>query len=386
MTAGFTKPARSIFTQEHDDFRRNFREFLQREALPRRDDWLADGIIDRDFWILAAERGFVGYGAPAEYGGLDIDDFRFSAAIIEEVAYAGAGTDAFLMTNDIVGPYLWDLADESQARRWIPGVTSGRIVPALAMTEPGTGSDVRSIRTTARWDGEHYRLNGAKTFITSGIQADLVIVAATSEHEGKSRIGLFVVEDGMPGFARGRQLDKIGRRAQDTAELFFDDVAVGPENVLGEVTEGFALMMTRLASERLAIALSGFANAEQALEDTVAYVRERHAFGQPIGSFQANRFALAELATEIRVGRVYLDDCIMRHTRGELPAEEAAGAKLWATELEWRVLDRCLQLYGGYGYMTEYDISTRWRDARVQRIYGGTSEIMLEIVGRSIGL
>ena len=383
---GFTKPARTIFNAEHDAFRDSVRGFLRREAVPRRERWLAEGIIDRDFWMLAAAQGFVGFPAPVRFGGMGVQDFRYSAILIEEVAYAAAGTDAFLMTNDIVGPYLWDLADEAQAARWLPGITSGAIVAAIAMTEPGCGSDLRAMQATARRDGDCFRINGAKTFITSGIQADLVIVAAKSDQQGTTRIGLFVVEADMAGFSRSRKLDKVGRRAQDTAELFFDDVVIPPENVLGDAADGFAHMTARLGQERLAIACSALANAEQALEDTVRYTRERRAFGQPVGSFQANRFAIARMATEIRVGRAYLDECIVRHDRGELPADEAAGAKYWTTELEWRVLDRCLQLHGGYGYMTEYEISTRWRDARVQRIYGGTSEIMQEIVGRSLGL
>jgi alkylation response protein AidB-like acyl-CoA dehydrogenase len=243
------------------------------------------------------------------------------------------------------------------------------------------------MKTTARLDGDTYVLNGSKTFITSGIQADLVIVAAKVVRPGQdARIGLFVVEAGTEGFSKGRQLEKIGRHVQDTAELFFDNVRVPSDQVLGDVDDGFALMMRNLPQERLSMAVTGVANAEHVLEMTTGYAQQRTAFGQPIGSFQANRFAIAEMATEVRVGRAYVDDCIMRHVAGELSAAEAAGAKYWATELEWRVMDRCLQLHGGYGYMDEYEIATRWRDARVQRIYGGTNEIMKEIVGRDLGL
>jgi len=379
-------PPRTVFDDEHDVFRDAFRTFLTREALPRRDVWLADGIIDREFWKMAASHGFVGFAAPPEYGGLGVADFRFHAVIDEEVAALGVGTDAFTLTNDIVGPYLIELTDDHQRARWLPGVTSGDIVPAIAMTEPGTGSDLRGIRSTARWTGSGYVLNGTKMFITSGIQADLVVVAAQVDQPGVDGLGLFVVEAGMPGFSRGRKLDKLGRVAQDTAELVFDSVEVPVENVIGEPGQGLRLMMRNLAQERLAMAVTAVANAQRALELTLDYVRERTAFGQPVGSFQANRFTVAELVTELRVGRVYVDGCIERQATGLLSAAEAAGAKFWATELEWKVVDACLQLHGGYGYMTEYEITTRWRDARVQRIYGGTNEIMREIVGRSLGL
>ena len=382
----FQRSSRTIFEAEHEHFRSAVREFLQRKALPRVEQWKHDGIIDREFWLAAAEQGLVGFAADPEHGGLGIRDFRYNAIIEEEVAYLGAATDAFQLTNSIVVPYFTDLADAQQQQRWLPGITSGQLVPAIAMSEPGTGSDLRGIATTARWNGEHWLLRGSKIFITSGIQADLVIVAAQVEREGLQGLGLFVVEAGMAGFSRGRKLDKIGRQAQDTAELFFDDVAVPEHNVIGEPGEGMKLMMQNLASERLAMAVTAIADAERALELTTEYAAERKAFGKPIGSFQANRFAIAEMATEVRIGRVYVDDCIQRQVSGELSDAEAAGVKFWATELQWCVLDRCLQLHGGYGYMNEYEIAGRWRDARVQRIYGGTNEIMREIVGRSLGL
>ncbi|MGM7670558.1 acyl-CoA dehydrogenase family protein [Microbacterium sp. A93] len=381
----FKRSARSIFEPEHKEFRSAVREFLAREALPKVAQWKRDGIIDRDFWRSAAENGFVGFAVEPEYGGLGIRDFRYNAIIEEEVVYAGAATDAFQLTNSILVPYLTDLTTAEQRERWLPGITSGDIVPAIAMSEPGAGSDLRGIKTTARWDGEQWILNGSKIFITSGIQADLVIVAARVERDDIEGLGLFVVEAGMVGFERGRRLDKIGREAQDTAELFFDNVAVPESNVLGEAGRGLSLMMRNLASERLAMAVTAIADAERALELTTEYTEERVAFGKSISSFQANSFDIAEMVTEVRVGRVYVDDCIRRQVAGELSDAEAAGAKYWATELEWRVLDRCLQLHGGYGYMNEYEIAWRWRDARVQRIYGGTSEIMKEIVGRSIG-
>jgi alkylation response protein AidB-like acyl-CoA dehydrogenase len=381
---GFARPARTIFTAEHEAFRAAFREFLTREALPRVERWRSDGIIDREFWKLAAAQGFVLFSAPPEYGGLGITDYRFNAIIDEEIVYAGAGTDAFQLTNDIVGPYFLDLTTPEQKERWLPGIVDGSLVPAIAMTEPGAGSDLRGIATTARRRGDTWVINGSKTFITSGIQADLVIVAARIDEDGIDGLGLFVVERDMPGFTRGRKLDKVGRAAQDTAELFFDDVEVPAANVIGEPGRGLPLIMRNLAQERLSMAVTAIADAEYVLETTVQYANERKAFGQAIARFQANRFALAEMATEVRIGRVYIDDCIRRHAAGELSDAEAAGAKYWATELQWRVLDRCLQLHGGYGYMNEYEIARRWRDGRVQRIYGGTSEIMLEIVGRSI--
>jgi acyl-CoA dehydrogenase len=382
----FVRSKRTIFEEEHEDFRTAVRDFLAREAAPHVEEWKKAGIIDRAFWKKAAAQGFVGFGADPEYGGLGIDDFRFNAIIDEEVVYAGSGTDAFTITNDIVGPYLYDLTNDEQKARWLPGVTDGTIVPAVAMSEPAMGSDLKGMKTTAKWVGDHYVLNGSKTFITSGIQANLVVVAARVDREGVQGLGLFVVEDTMPGFSKGRKLEKIGRKAQDTAELFFEDVVIPEANVLGEVGKGMRMMMRNLPQERLSMAVTAIANAEHVLEFTVDYATERKAFGQSIGSFQANRFTLAEMATEVRIGRVYVDDCIGRQVSGELDAAEASGAKYWATDLEWRVLDGCLQLFGGYGYMEEYEIAGRWRDARVQRIYGGTNEIMKEIVGRSLGL
>ena len=378
---------RTIFETEHEDFRSAVREFLVREAMPHRERWIEDGIIDRDFWKKAAAAGFVCFQAPPEYGGLGIDDFRYNAIIDEEVIDLGAATDSFQLVNDIVVPYFLEFTTDEQKARWLPGIVDGSLVPAIAMTEPGTGSDLRGIRTTAVPAGDGtYRLSGSKTFITNGIQADLVVVAARVGAEEGARLGLFVVEQGMTGFSRGRKLDKVGRRAQDTAELFFDSVPVSADNVLGEPGRGLSMMMANLAQERLAMAVTAIVDAEKALEITLEHVRSRHAFGRPVGSFQANKFALAELVTKVRAARCYVDDCLLLHSEGRLGDVEAAGVKQWATELEWEVLDRCVQLHGGYGYMNEYEIVTRWRDARVQRIYGGTSEIMNEIVGRSLGL
>jgi acyl-CoA dehydrogenase len=376
---------RRIFEPEHEDFRESVRGFLSREAVPQWETWEADGIIGRDFWRKAAAQGFVAFGAPEEFGGAGIDDFRFNAVVDEEVIYSGVGTDAFSLTNDIVGPYLIELTNAEQRERWLPGVTDGSIVPAIAMSEPGTGSDLRGIKSTAKWDGDGYLINGSKTFVTSGIQADLVIVAAQVQREGADGLGLFAVEADMDGFERGRKLEKIGRKAQDTAELFFDDVRVPPENLIGGEGEGLRLLLKNLAQERLSMAITAIADAERALQITIEYATDRKAFGQSIGSFQANRFTLAEMKTEVEAGRAYVDRCIEAAVAKELTAAEAAGAKYWATDLEFGVLDRCLQLHGGYGYMEEYEVARRWRDSRVQRIYGGTNEIMKEIVGRSLG-
>jgi alkylation response protein AidB-like acyl-CoA dehydrogenase len=382
----FSKPSRNIFNHEHEAFRSTVREFLRKEAVPRAETWAQDGVIDRAFWRLAAAQGLVGFGAPVEFGGVGVSDFRYNAILDEEVVYSGVGTDAFSLANDIVGPYLINLTDDEQKARWLPGFADGSLVVAIAMSEPGAGSDLRGMKSKAVWTGDRYVLNGSKTFITSGIQADLVIAAAYVDRPGMDGIGLFVVEKAMDGFSRGRKLDKIGRKAQDTAELFFDDVEVPANNVIGEADKGLRLMMQNLAQERLSMAVTAIADAEHALEFTVNYVSERQAFGQPIGKFQSVRFVIAEMATEVRVGRAYVDQCLTSHVAGTLSGDEAAGAKYWLTDLEWRVLDQCLQLHGGYGYMEEYEIARRWRDARVQRIYGGTNEIMKEIVGRSLGL
>jgi acyl-CoA dehydrogenase len=377
---------RAIFEEEHDEFRESVRRFLAAEAVPHTEEWEAGGMVDRAFWRRAAECGFVGFEMPEEFGGVGISDFRFNAIIDEEVAYAGAVGDNFSLQNDIIAPYLLELADDAQKARWMPGFTSGDLIFAIAMTEPGAGSDLRAMSATARRDGDAYVLDGSKTFVTSGIQADLVIVAARTTQGGNEGYSLLVVEDGMEGFERGRKLDKVGRKAQDTAELFFNGVRVPAENLLGTEGDGLRYLMARLPRERLSIAVSAVAAAEHALELTLDYVRERHAFGQPVGTFQANRFTLATMSTEIAAARAYVDHCIVALNAGELGGAEAAGAKAYTSDLQFDVLDRCLQLYGGYGYMSEYPISRLWRDARVQRIYGGTNEVMKEIVGRSLGL
>jgi acyl-CoA dehydrogenase len=377
---------RTIFSDVHDDFRAATRGFLEREAVPHTEEWEAAGIVDREFWPKAAAQGLLGFSAPEELGGAALSDFRFNAVVSEEVAYTAAAGDYLGLLNDIIAPYLLDLTTPAQRERWLPGVTSGETICAIAMSEPGAGSDLRGMSTTATRHNARYAVSGSKTFVSAGISADLVIVAAYVKEEGVDGMGLFVVEKDMPGFARGRKLEKVGRRAQDTGELFFDDVEVPLENVLGEPGRGLQYLMRNLAQERLSIAVSAVASAERALEITLDYAGTRNAFGRPVGTFQANRFALAEMATEVGIARVYIDRCIEAHGTGELSDAEAAAAKFWTTELQFRVIDRGVQLHGGYGYMEEYEIARMWRDARVTRIYGGTTEIMKEIVGRSLGL
>ncbi|TYQ07562.1 UNVERIFIED_ORG: alkylation response protein AidB-like acyl-CoA dehydrogenase [Gordonia westfalica J30] len=377
---------RTLFDSEHDQFRDTVRSFLTKEAVPHTADWEEAGEVSRDFWTAAADQGLVGFAAPEQYGGGGLRDFRFNAVLNEEVVRTGTVGDGFSLTNDIVLPYFLDIATPEQQGRWLPGIVSGETAIAIAMSEPGTGSDLRAIKSTAtRVDGG-WRLNGSKTFITRGIQADLIIVAARIPENDGGGFGLFVVSGDHEGFQRGRKLQKIGRKAQDTAELFFEDVLVAESDVLGEPGKGLRYMMGNLAQERLSMAVVAVAQAEYAVETAIAYGNERKAFGQPIGSFQANRFTLAELSTQVGIARVFVDRCIEAQNAGELTAAEAAGAKFWTTELEFNALDTCLQMHGGYGYMEEYDVARRWRDARVQRIYGGTNEIMREIVGRSLGL
>ncbi|RYE43898.1 MAG: acyl-CoA dehydrogenase [Hyphomicrobiales bacterium] len=377
---------RTIFEPEHEQFREAVRSFLIKEAVPHSEEWEEAGMVDRRFWRRAAAQGLVGFAAPEEFGGGGLRDFRFNAVLNEEVVRTGTVGDGFSLTNDIVLPYFLDLADEAQQKRWLPDIVSGERTIAVSMSEPGTGSDLRAIKTTARREGVHWRITGSKTFVTSGMQADLVIVAARIPEEDGGGFGLFVVEGGQPGFERGRKLSKIGRKAQDTAELFFQNVEVQPENVLGEPGKGLRYLMANLAQERLSMAVVAVASAEYALDLALSYAKERRAFGSPIGSFQANRFTLAELSTKVQIARVFLDRCLDAHGNGELTAADAAGAKFWTTELEFEALDTCLQLHGGYGYMEEYEVARRWRDSRVQQIYGGTNQIMREIVGRSLGL
>ncbi len=376
----------------HEDFRASFRTFLEREVIGgegRYGDWERAGIIPREVFAMAGAGGFVAMAVPERYGGAGVEDFRFNLVVGEETQRAGVGSFGLGITlcNDICLPYFLSYCDEGQRQRWLPGIATGELITAIAMTEPGIGSDLAGMSTRAIHHGDHYVLDGSKTFITNGINADLVIVAAKTDPSARHRgISLLVLERGMAGFERGRNLEKIGQHGQDTAELSFDSVRVPCGNLLGEEGEGFRYLVSNLPQERLSIAASAVAAAEAALGWTLDYVRERHAFGQPIGSFQSARFALAELRTEVDVARVYIDRCVVALDAGELTAEDAAQAKWWCTDLQGRVVDRCLQLHGGYGYVLEYPIARAYADARVTRIYGGANEIMKEIVGRSLGL
>ncbi|GII85445.1 acyl-CoA dehydrogenase [Sphaerisporangium siamense] len=378
---------RDLFDEEHLLFRETVREFMNREVAPRHEQWEKDGIVPREVWKKAGELGMFGFGVPEEFGGAGITDFRYNAIIVEEILRFGATGLGFGLHNDIMAPYLVDMTDDEQKRRWLPGFASGELITAIGMTEPGAGSDLQSIRTTAVRDGDHYVVNGQKTFITNGINADLVVVVAkTDPAEGARGTTLLVAERGMEGFTRGRNLEKIGMHAQDTAELFFENVRIPVANRLGDQDgQGFFQLMTNLPQERLSIAVAAVAAAESVLEMTIEYCRTRKAFGRSIGSFQNTRFVLAELSTEVEIARHYVDKCIRALNAKELTVVDAAKAKWWTTELQNKVIDRCLQLHGGYGYMTEYPVAKAWMDGRVQTIYGGTTEIMKEIIGRSFG-
>jgi alkylation response protein AidB-like acyl-CoA dehydrogenase len=380
---------RTLFDDEHELFRDSVRAFIAKELAPHHDEWERDGIVDRSLFTKAGAQGFLGMAVPERLGGGGVTDFRYNVVIAEEIQRAGVNAAGLGWTlhNDICLPYFLTLADEAQQARWLPGICSGELITAIAMTEPGIGSDLASMTTTAARDGDHYLVNGSKTFITNGINADLVITAVkTDPSQRHAGMSLLVLERGMSGFDRGRNLEKIGMHAQDTAELFFTDVAVPVTNRLGEEGTGFRSLVSKLPQERLSIAVTGVAAARQALDVTLEYVKERTAFGQPIGSFQNSRFRLAEMATEVEIAQTFIDRCVLALNAGELTAEEAAMAKWWCTELQKRVIDTCLQLHGGYGYMLEYPIARAYADARITTIYGGTTEIMKEIIGRSLGV
>ncbi|MGO8906858.1 MAG: acyl-CoA dehydrogenase family protein [Solirubrobacteraceae bacterium] len=383
---------RTLFEDVHEDFRASFRTFLEREVIGedgRYGEWERNGIMPREVFALAGRGGFLGMAIPERYGGAGAEDFRFNLIVGEETQRAGVGSFGLGITlhNDICLPYFLTYCSAEQRERWLGGIATGELITALAMTEPGIGSDVAAMSMSARRDGDHYVVDGSKTFITNGINADLVIVAVKTDPSERHRgISLLILERGMDGFSRGRNLQKIGQHAQDTAELSFGGVRVPVENLLGAEGEGFRYLMSNLPQERLSIAASAVAACEAALAWTLDYVRERRAFGQPIGSFQSSRFTLAEMRAETDIARSYIDTCVLALNAGELTPEDAAMAKWWCTELQGRVVDRCLQLHGGYGYMLEYPIARAFTDARVTRIYGGTNEIMKEIVGRSMGL
>lgn len=375
---------RTLFSLEHELFRDSVRKFLEREAAPFHGQWEKQGHIDRQLWSKAGEQGLLCSHLPEEYGGMAVD-FLYSAIVIEEISRLGLTGIGFSLHSDIVAPYILHYGSEALKQKYLPQLISGERVTAIAMTEPGAGSDLQGVKTTAVLDGDEYVINGSKTFITNGYLADLVIVVAkTDPKAGAKGTSLFLVEAGTPGFAKGKRLEKVGMKAQDTSELFFQDVRVPKENLLGQVGMGFAYLMQELPQERLTVAIAALSAAEAALQWTLDYTRERKAFGQAIADFQNTRFKLAEMATEIQIGRVFIDRCLEQHLQGKLDVPTAAMAKYWATDLQCKVLDECVQLHGGYGFMWEYPVARAWADARVQRIYAGTNEIMKEIIARSL--
>ncbi|MEU3717655.1 acyl-CoA dehydrogenase family protein [Streptomyces californicus] len=383
ITAG-----RSLYEEEHELLRETARAFADKHAAPHAERWRAEGKVDRALFEEAARAGILGFNIPEEYGGAGVTDYRFNAVIGEEFSRhkAADGLAAVTLSNDIVVPYFTGLTDDRQKARWLPGIAAGELVVAVAMTEPGTGSDLAGIATTAVRDGDHYVVNGSKVFISNGQNADLIVTAVRTGPDRHDGISLLVIEADSPGFSRGRNLEKVGLHAQDTSELFFQDVRVPVGHLLGAEGSGFASLVRNLAQERISIAANAVASTEGVLGRTLDYVRERKAFGRPIGSFQNTRFQLAEMVTTARVGRAYLDDLLARHTRGELSPVDAASAKFWATEQYVDIVGRCVQLHGAYGYMLEYRIAHDYLDSKITTVYGGTTEIMKEIVGRDLGL
>jgi len=379
---------RTIYGQDHEAFRDSVREFVERTLKPRHEEMLQAKSIARDIWKQAGSLGILGLSIPEKYGGTGAGDFRYNAVATEEIAGFSLAVAACLALHaDTCPPYLVELGTEDQKARWLPGIAAGELVCGIAMTEPSGGSDLAMLKTTAVRDGDHWMVNGSKTFITNGYQADLVIVAARTDPAGGARgITLFVAEEGMPGFQRGRKLDKAGQDEADTAELYFTDVRIPDGNRLGVAGQGFAAMMRLLPQERLSSAITNVGHAAQILRETIDYAKTRQAFGQPIGSFQYNKFTLAELVTAIDVTQAYVDQCILAHTTGDLSAVDAAKLKWWTAQVQNDVIDHCVQLYGGYGYMNEYRVARAWRDARVTKIWAGTNEIMKELIGRDLGL
>lgn len=379
---------RSIYTEDHEAFRESVRAWLQRHVSPRLEEFIEAKSIPRDVWLEAGRQGFLGLEIDEEYGGSQADDYRFNAVMSEELSSVSAALSSCLGIHaDIVAPYLQDLCTPEQKKRWLPGFCSGEVVTAIGMTEPSGGSDLAALKTTALKDGDTWILNGSKTFITNGYSADLIVVAArTTPGSGARGISLFGVEADMPGFSRGRKLDKVGQTESDTSELFFDNVRVPEANLIGDLDRGFIHMMERLPQERLGAAVSNIAHAAAVLAETIEYVKERKAFGQPIGAFQYNKFLVAELVTKIEVSQTFVDQCVLAFNDGTLTAVDAAKAKWWSAQVQNEVIDACVQLHGGYGYMNEYRVARAWRDARVTKIWAGSNEIMKELIGRDLGL
>ncbi|RSN53182.1 acyl-CoA dehydrogenase family protein [Actinomadura sp. WAC 06369] len=379
---------RTVFETDHELFRESVREFVERTLLPLDEDIRDERMLRREVWLEAGRQGFLGMQVPAEFGGQDAGDFRFNAVIGEELArVAVAYNSIFSIHIDICAPYLLELATDEAKKKWLPGFCSGETITAIGMTEPSGGSDLAALKTTAVRDGDSWVINGSKTFITNGGHADLVIVAAKTEPErGAKGITLFGVEAGTPGFARGTKLDKVGQPEADTSELFFENVRVPDSHVIGELNRGFIHMMERLSQERLSCAIANVAHARGVLEETIEYVKERKAFGQAIGAFQHNKFLVAELITKLDVAQAFVDQCLAAHVAGELGAVDASKAKYWSSDVQNQIIDGCVQLFGGYGYMREYRVARAWMDARVTRIWAGSNEIMKEIIGRDAGL
>jgi alkylation response protein AidB-like acyl-CoA dehydrogenase len=379
---------RTIFDADHDAFRDSCRTFVERSLRPNQEKHIANHELGRQVWLDLGKQHLLGLNVPEEYGGTGVNDPRYSLILAEELSkLAFAYSSCIGIHSDCVAPYLVDLGTSEQKQRWLPGFCSGELITAIGMTEPSGGSDLAALRTTAVRDGDGWLLNGSKTFITNGYSADLVIVAArTSPDKGAKGITLFGVEAGMPGFERGRKLDKVGQPEADTSELFFSDVRLTDQHVIGELDRGFVYMMERLVTERIGAAVNNLSHARQILDETLAYVKERKAFGQPVGSFQANKFTLAELVTKAEVAQAYVDTAVMEQVEHKLSAVDAAKAKWWSAQVQNEILDACLQLWGGYGYMNEYRVARAWADARVSRIWAGSNEIMKELIGRDLGL
>ena len=379
---------RSLYSQDHEDFRASVREFLDREVTPLVDTFAESRQIPREIWKAAGAAGLLGLEVQERYGGAEARDYRFNAVLMEELAKVNLALASSLSIHyDVVSPYLVGLTSESQRAKWLPRIASGEIVTAIAMTEPSGGTDLAALRTRAEKTGSGWLINGTKTFITNGRNADLVVVAARTTAGARSRgISLFAVEKDVPGFTYGRKLDKVGQPEADTAELFFEDMHVPDDALIGDIDNGFVHMMQHLPQERIGAAVANLAHARQILDETIVYARERHAFGQPIGGFQHNKFLLADLVTRAEVTQAYLDQCVLAHVDSRLTAVDAAKAKWWSAQVQNDILDHCVQLHGGYGYMNEYRVARAWKDARVTKIWAGSNEIMKELIGRDLGL
>jgi len=379
---------REIYSEDHEAFRSSVREFLERSVIPNVEQHAVDKAIPREFWLEAGKQGFLGLEIPEEYGGAGADDYRFNAVMAEELSKVNAALGScWGIHADITAPYIVAMGTEEQKQRWLPGVASGEILLAIGMTEPSGGSDLAALKTTAVKDGDDWVINGSKTFITNGYSADLVVTAVRTDPEKGARgITLFAIPADAPGFSRGRKLDKVGQDESDTAELFFEDVRLGEDHIIGELGGGFIAMMQKLPQERLGCSISNVAHAKQILLETIQYTKDRKAFGAPIGTFQHNKFLMAELVTSIEVAEAYIDQCVIAHDKGELTPVDAAKAKWWSSQVQNDVLDHCVQLHGGYGFMNEYRVARAWRDARVSKIWAGSNEIMKELIGRDLGL